>query len=270
VCISTGPIIIANMNTHPKIQSLFILFCLAIIFTIPALAQSEELVFSLSRDFGYEGFNGVDIQGTFSMKVSGPANLVKVTFYIDDQAIGEDTEAPFRLQFNTDRYMPGMHSLSAIGTTSDGKELQSKVIQKKFVTAAEGGKAALTIVGPILILVLGITLISAVGPLLIWRKRSNLPLGTPRNYGISGGAICPRCKRPFPLHMIAPNLLVGKLERCPHCGRVSIVSRASQAQLKAAEEAELAKAAGDKGQVTGMTEEEKLRKEIDDSRFQGM
>lgn len=256
------------MKTYRKTISLLVIFTILLIPTI-VMAQAEEFVLGLSRDFGYGGFNGVDIQGTFSMKASGPDNLVKVIFYIDDQAIGEILQAPFRLQFTTDSYLPGMHSLSAVGTTSDGKELQSNVIQKKFVTAAEGGKAALTIVGPILILVLGITLVSAVGPLLIWRKRSSLPLGAPRSYGISGGAICPKCKRPFPLHMIAPNLLVGKLERCPHCGKLSIVSRASQAQLKAAEEAELAMAAGEKGQVTGMTEAEKLKKELDDSKYQG-
>lgn len=254
---------------HRKFQILLLL-CLALFLTNPSLAQSEELILSFSKDFGYSGFNGTDIQGTFSMKASGPENLAKVTFYIDDQAIGEDIEAPFRLQFNTGSYALGKHSLSAVGVTADGQELKSKAYVRNFVSAEEGWKSGLTILGPILLLVLGISLLSIVWPLLMGRKKVSLPLGAPRSYGVSGGAICPKCKRPFSLHLIAPNMLIGKLERCPYCGKLSIVSRASAAQLKAAEEAELAQAAGDTPQVTGMTDEEKLRKELDDSRFQGM
>ncbi len=91
-----------------KIVYLSILVILALLLTFPVLAQSDsELQFSMSRDFGYASTNGKDIQGTFSMKVSGPEDLVKVIFFIDNAAIGEDTEAPFRFQFNTDNYPLG-------------------------------------------------------------------------------------------------------------------------------------------------------------------
>ncbi|NOX60535.1 MAG: hypothetical protein GXP42_01080, partial [Chloroflexi bacterium] len=69
---------------------------------------------SLRRDWGYGGFAG-DIQGTFTMKVEGPDDLVSVDFYIDDQLIGTDTEPPWRLRFVTDDYPLGVHELRAVG-----------------------------------------------------------------------------------------------------------------------------------------------------------
>lgn len=241
---------------------------LVLLWTLPTLAQAdEELTLSFSRDFGYASGTG-DIQGTFSMKVNGPENLVKVTFFIDGISIYEDTEAPFRVQFNTDNYPLGIHYLNAVGVTTDGHELKSKVYQRNFVSAEQGWKSALTIVAPILLLTLGITLVSVIGPLLMGRKKRTIPLGAPRQYGIAGGAVCPKCKRPFALPFLAPNLLVGKLTRCPHCGKVVIATRASASQLRAAEEAELALDESATPQVTGMTEEEKLRKSLEDSRYQ--
>lgn len=90
-------------------------------FVTPAGAQVvEELELSVSRDFGSSDGTG-DIQGTFSMKVTGPSNLVQVRFYIDNTVIAEDTEPPFKVQFVTDDYAPGKHTMHAIGYTSDGE-----------------------------------------------------------------------------------------------------------------------------------------------------
>jgi DNA-directed RNA polymerase subunit RPC12/RpoP len=260
------------MRSLRKIPWLLFSFILVFSLVFPALAQTEDqLVLTLNRDFGYSGFNGNDIQGTFSMKVSGPGNLQKVVFYIDDTQIGEDTEAPYRIQFNTDSYGLGMHKLSASGTTSDEQVLQSTVIEKNFVSSQEGWKTVLRIVIPILIVVLVISLVSIVGPMLLGRnKKSSIPLGSPRNYGVAGGTICSRCGRPFALNFFALNMFTGKLVRCPHCGKVGIMSRRSLQELQKAEEAELDMAAADTPQVQGMSEEEKLQKELDDSRYQGM
>jgi DNA-directed RNA polymerase subunit RPC12/RpoP len=260
------------MQTIRKLSWLSILATLALVLVFPVLAQSgEELVLTVNRDFGYSGFNGKDIQGTFSMKAAGPEDLVKVAFYIDDEEIGDDTEAPFKIQFNTGGYSLGVHSLSAIGMTSDGKEIKSLVHEKNFVTADEGMKTAMRIVVPLLILVLGISLVSIIGPVLLGRnKKSSLPFGAPRSYGAAGGTICSKCGRPFALNFFALNMLFGKLVRCPHCGKVGVMARRSPTELKKAEEAELAMAAGDAPQVQGMSEEEKLQKELDDSRYQGM
>ena len=256
-----------NNRKTPLFQLFTLVLAISLLLSTSALAQEQDgLKFSMSRDFGYASGTG-DIQGTFSMIAEGPADLAKVTFYIDDKAIGEDSQAPFKLQFTTDSYPLGMHSLKAVGVTADGKEIASKTYQRNFVSAEEGWKAALTIGGPILGLVLLISLFGVLGPVLMGKKKGSVPLGAPRNYGSAGGAICRKCKRPFPRHFFAPNMLFGKLERCPHCGKISIVAAASPTQLRAAEKAELALLAGDAMQVEGMTEEEKLKKELEDSRY---
>ena len=100
---------------------------LSLFIVLVTQAQGEELTISFSRDFGYSSGGG-DIQGLFSIKVGGPDTLTKVVFYIDDEAIGEDTEAPFKLQFNTDSYSLGQHAIYAVGTTSDGRELKTKLV----------------------------------------------------------------------------------------------------------------------------------------------
>jgi hypothetical protein len=37
---------------------------------------------------------------------------------------------------------------------------------------------------------------------------------------------------PFSRSVLAPNMLVGKLERCPHCRKWAIVGRAGSADLE--------------------------------------
>jgi hypothetical protein len=57
----------------------------------------------------------------------------------------------------------------------------------------------------------------------------------PGQYSLAGGAVCPRCELPYSRKTFSPNLLVGKLERCPHCGKIAVVGRASPSALEAAE-----------------------------------
>lgn len=239
--------------------------CISLIAVFAAQAQSDELTISFSRDFGYSSGGG-DIQGLFSIKVSGPDTLTKVVFYIDDEVIGEDSEAPFKLQFNTDNYSLGQHAIYAAGTTSDGKELKTKTVHANFVSASEGNQAAMRILIPVLGIVLVAVLLAAVVPILTGRKTVALEPGTPRTYTL-GGAICPKCQRPFAVHIYGVNLGLGKLDRCPYCGKWSVVRRTSLQNLRAAEEAELERAQ-ETGQVQGMSEEEKLKKQLEDSKFQ--
>jgi hypothetical protein len=250
-----------------KFNLAFFILSVVLLVNTPVMAQGEdELTFSMSRDFGYASGSG-DIQGTFSMITKGPDDLVKVAFYIDDKVIGEDSEPPFKLQFTTDSYALGMHALKAVGTTASGRVIESKTYQRNFVSAEEGWKAAMTIAGPILGLVLVISLVGVLGPVFMGKKKGSIPLGAPRSYGFAGGTICPKCSRPFAIQLFGANLLVGKLNRCPHCGKWSVITRRSAADLIAAEQAELKMAAGDAMQVEGMSEEEKLRKELENSKF---
>jgi hypothetical protein len=60
-------------------------------------------------------------------------------------------------------------------------------------------------------------------------------------------------------------LLVGKLQRCPHCGKWAIVRRASPPELEAAEARWSQESTGT---IETQSEEERLRGMIDESRFE--
>ena len=166
----------------------------------------------------------------------------------------------------TDNYPLGAHELYALGYTVDGKSIRSNSYTRTFVPASEGGAAAIKIVLPLLVVIFGATILSAVIPMLLGRKTASLAPGTPRTYTFGGG-ICPKCGRPFALSLLGMNLLTGKLSRCPYCGKWSIVRGASLQTLRAAEQAEIESA---KGQIPEATEEEKLKKALDDSKYQGL
>ncbi len=238
---------------------------LNLLAVIVVSAQSEELTLSFSRDFGYSSGTG-DIQGTFSMKVRGPDDLVRVEFYIDETKIGEDTDAPFRLQFITDNYPLGLHEMYAVGYTADGREYRSKVVTANFVSADEGWQAASKIMFPLLAVVFGAIILGFVVPMLMGRgKLAELPLGAERKYGIGGGGICPKCQRPFALPLFSMHLGFTKLARCPYCGRWGMIRVQPLAKLRQAEQAELEMA---KAEAPEASEEERLRKELDDSKYQ--
>jgi DNA-directed RNA polymerase subunit RPC12/RpoP len=233
-----------------------------------ALGQGAEpeLVLSLRRDFGYGGFG--EIQGTFSMSVVGPDNLTRVVFLVDDQAVGEVSKAPWRLQFHTDNYAPGSHTLVAIGYTESGQELRSNEIRTRFLSSQDAGKVTTRLIVILLGGILGIMALSALLSSLLFRGRGHASSpGVPRNYGLAGGAVCARCGRPFARHAWAPNMLIGKLERCPYCGKIGIVRAASRAELAAAEAAEAGGTTAPE-QATAASGPDQLRRELEDSRFQ--
>jgi hypothetical protein len=111
-------------------------------------------------------------------------------------------------------------------------------------------------------------LLSTLGPLLANRgKRVSLSLGAERNYGIRGGAICPKCQRPFALPLLSAHLGFSRVAVCPYCGKLSLVRAESIDKLREAEKAELGQGAADTPRVE---EEDKLHKDLDDSKYQGM
>ena len=241
---------------------------LVLLLTVLAFAQTEadQLSLRLSRDFGYSSGTG-DIQGNFSLRASGPENLVRVGFFMDDQLMGEITEPPFRLRFITDDYPPGLHRMSAVGYTADSLELTSNEIRAEFVTAQQSRQQTVRFVLPLLGFLAVAFLISLVIPIVVSRgKTTSLPPGTPRNYRPFGGAICPKCQRPFGMHLYGLNLVVGKYDRCPYCGKWSLVRSAGPSQLATAEAAEL-EAATQPGEESAVSEAEKLKRDLDDSRY---
>jgi hypothetical protein len=247
------------------------LLVFAFIAVHPALAQdNEELRLRLNRDFGYSSLGGNQIQGTFSMTINGPENLSRVVFYLDDQLLGEDSDAPFSLRFVTDNYSKGTHSLQAIGTTSDGLELHSNIIQTEFVPAGEGTSVAVKILALILgVIIGGMGIAFLLGNVLGKGPKVNLPLGAERRYGPMGGAICPKCRRPFAVHIYSLKLMVVRFDRCPYCGKWSFIQRVSREELKRAEAAELEWGTTIQERVVERTEADQL-KDLDDSRYQDL
>jgi hypothetical protein len=157
--------------------------------------------------------------------------------------------------------------LRAVGTTSDGQTLDSNEIVAEFVPASAATDSIKGILLPVLGLLVVVMLVTFVIPvMLMHRKGQTLPLGAPRSYGFAGGTICPKCKRPFGMHTMAPNVVVGKLDICPHCGKWSMVRRYSREFLDAAVAAELEMATAQQAPSLE-SEEAKLRKELEDSKF---
>ena len=240
-----------------------ITFLVSLFSSMAVGAQVYQLTVSVTRDWGYGGLNG-DIEGLFSMHVSGPSNLVRVDFFIDDKLIGEKTVAPFALQFNTDNYPLGIHKLSAIGYSNNGQEYHSNVITGNFVSKQSTSK----FIFPILGIVLAVIVLSALVPFLANRgKRLSIPLGAERNYGVGGGGICPKCHRPFAIPFMSAHFGFSKLAVCPFCGKMSLVRVESIATLREAEKAELG--SGKIEATREPSEEEQLRKDLEDSKYQG-
>jgi hypothetical protein len=172
------------------------------------------------------------------------------------------------LRFHTDNFPPGSHAMVALGYTEGGQELRSNEIRTRFLSSQEAGQATTRLIVTLLGGILALMALSAlVSSLLFRRKAPTLAPGSPRNYGLAGGAICSRCGRPFARHLWAPNMLLGKLERCPHCGKWGILQAASRAELAAAEAAELQEIATPE-QASAMSEHDPLQRDLEDSRFQ--
>lgn len=208
---------------------LWVVLAALLAFASPARAQESSLSLRMNRDFGYAGF-GNDIEGLFSLRADGPANLQRVEFYVDNTLIGDSTQEPFRVQFTTKDYAPGEHVLYAIGYTADGQELRSNEITRLFLSPEEARSGVVKLIVPLLGIVLGLTLLGSVVPAVLTRKKPERG-----KYGLSGGAVCPNCGLPFPLKFFGFNMGAKKFDRCPHCGKWALVPRAKKDELVAAE-----------------------------------
>lgn len=251
-----------------KWQVLICLLLIAYCLLAPVVwARDSELTLHVRRNVGYGG--GSQIRGSFRMEVTGPEDLTSVTFKIDDKEIGTVAAPPYKINFNTVDYALGWHDLSAVGRTADGRTLASNVRRFEFVSSEEEWAAVRRIMVPMLG-VLGVILALAFGvPILLTLtgKKTTVPLGAPRRYGITGGTICPKCGRPFAIHWWGlTGSFAGKFDRCDHCSKWSFVRRVSVERLREAEAAEL-QMARPESPISEPSPEEKLKQQLDDSRF---
>jgi hypothetical protein len=229
----------------------------AMTMTQVVFAQSQ-LVLSINRDFGYGGFDN-KIEGLFSLEAEGPEDLSRVNFFVDEDLIAATEQRPFRIQFSTNNYSPGEHRLYAIGFTSSGGELRSNEIIRVFITKEESRNAVMGIIIPTLAIIVGLMILSLLIQTLLGRKEQ---VG---KYGILGGTVCPKCSLPFSLKVLGINWFGGKLQRCPHCGKWSVVKRANADDLATAE----AKYRGEEStQISSEGEDIRIKRQIDDSRYE--
>ncbi len=240
-----------------------VVLILLLVFPSIVLAQDSGISIRLSRDNGYGGFNN-DIQGTFSIKASGPEDLVEVQFYMDDVLMAVLDSPPFNLQFHTGNYPDGLHTIYVIGVLADGTELRSNEKVNNFLSGKEAMSSTINMVVPILVVVGIFALGGALLPILTGKKGKAKPLG---EYGVEGGAVCTKCGLPFSRSVLSPNMVVGKLSSCPHCRKWQIARRASGEALNTAEER--LRADSEEGQMESSNNEgERINKLLDDSQFE--
>lgn len=267
-----------------KLQRVLLTGLIALIVCLPMAACSADVQSSNSiaaspscdpasytlnvhRNFGYS--SGKQIKGNFSMAVNAPAECIsQAVFMIDGNPIATVKIAPFEIVFETTSYSYGLHQLSASVTPITGSAVVTPLREFEFATAQEEGKAVTGLVFPILGGTLAIITVMVLLQVVVIRRRSGASVepGSARNYGISGGAICPKCGRPFPLHLFAPHFGFTKFDRCDNCGKWSLVKPASPDELREAEKREIQVAQAELPNQE-KREEDELKKKIDDSRY---
>ncbi len=250
-----------------SIFSLVVLVMLLALTAFPAFAQQEEFRLGVTRVFGYS--SGDEINGSIKLYIVGTASSIKsVEYFIDGKSMGSGTAPSFDLTFQTTNYPEGYHDLSATIQTQDGRTVNVAARKFNFVTTQAGLSAAGKFIIPILGIIAIILVIGVGSQVLFFKKKfANMPPGTQRNYGLRGGTICPRCKRPYALHWWALNAGIRtRFDRCDFCGKWAVVSPKSIEELRAAERMEV-EASADAIPMAEKTEDEKLREMIDKSKY---
>jgi len=250
------------MKTRKVIAALCVL-CAFLLFPLGLVKAQTEQPYrvSLRRDFGYG--SGMDIQGRMTLSLKGDESLVsRVTFLLDGEELVSKEDAPFSFSFTTDDYPSGVHQLSARVETTDGKTFTTDALTYNFLSKDAANKSTVGIIIPLLGLVAGIALLSWLIQYLGSRKKPNS--GVQAYLGFYGGAVCAKCGRPFARSLLGMNMVAGRLERCPHCGKWSLTRRASLAELEAAEASLRASAAADEATAQPRSD---LQDMLDDSRY---
>jgi len=234
-----------------------------LLFTGRVFAQEGDEIFQLHmrKNFGFNA--GLKIQGKFTLSVVNDESFSSVIFFVDDELMYSDDSPPFEYDFHTDGLGLGVHEFRAEAVGVNGEKYSSEVMTREVVSVEEGWQTAGKIALPIIAFSLLATLLGGAGPLLMGGKKKRFELG---EYGPMGGVVCSRCGLPYSRPFLAPNLLVGKLVRCPHCGKTALLRASSAAELRAAEDR--FRSRSNEGVFTGETAEEELRRSIEESRFE--
>ncbi len=238
----------------------------------PVFAQDAEFRVHAQREFGYQ--KGGEVRGNFALTVTGsPETIQSVTYLLDGQQMATVSAAPFKYSFRTYDYPDGVHQLSAVVTTKDNRQVTTPAVSINFLSSQQESESMKNIIIPLVGGLLLVILVAAGGQYLVTRRsgHEHLAPGAERHYGLKGGAICPRGGRACAIHFWSLNLLTSYFDRCDYCGRWGIVRARSRAELDAAVQAEAAAAQASESSLPGVqaaeTEEERLRKMMDESKY---
>ena len=246
-------------------KRVFLVLILAMVFALSysaAMAQDSPFGLRIMRDWGYG--NGVDINGRMSLSIKGEqAQIQQVTFFMDGEMMATVSTDPFKLQFDTNNYDPGVHRMTADVKTTSGETYSTNTLVANFVDKTTASGSMLKI----LMLVGGIAVVS-IGIQLFVQKNTNKNTKFDESgrvqYGVWGGAVCPKCGQPFNRSFFGINLVGVRLERCPHCGKFVPTRRATPEQLDAAERR--FRAVPDE-QPPAKSDQEKKQESYDDSKY---
>ncbi len=238
-------------------KSLFIfliLFLFLALFTQCVSAQTEEPQWQL-RLRRYWGYGmGSDIQGQLTLLLQGDTSLVEqVTFYFNDVKAFEQNEAPFRFSFNTNQFPAGINTMRADVLTRDGKMHTTLPLSYNFLSSKDANKNTGLLVGGIIGVALLITALS-----FVITSRGQGKDG--KTGGMFGMAICKKCGQTFPRSLFGMNIVVGKYERCPHCGKWQVTVPASEAEIAQANRTS-------QPEPVPISESSHERDELEESRF---
>jgi hypothetical protein len=115
---------------------------------------------------GFDAGN-LEIQGTFVVVAVVSADVVRVEFFLDEQLVLNDTEAPFQWELDTADYELGPHVFEGIAYNEQGESTQTSVTR-------------IFVAGPP-IWFFGIIVVIAGGSLLLVVVGSYCQLGSKRN-----------------------------------------------------------------------------------------
>ncbi|MDD2521864.1 MAG: hypothetical protein PHW11_03450 [Anaerolineaceae bacterium] len=232
-----------------------LVFCMVFAFSDAQAQDGSDLTLRLRRDWGYG--SGADIQGNMTIYIDGDLSAAqRVVYYIDDAVMAELSEEPFRFSFTTDDYQPGVHQMRAEVSLADGTIIPVGPIVYNFLSAGESGQITSTLIGIIVVITLA-------GMGISWFISSRQKGGSTTGGGMHGLAVCNRCGKTFSRSFLGLNIVVGKFERCPHCGKWQITRRASPLEIEMAENQNRPE---ETPEVTPKPEKD----DLDDSRFVDM
>jgi len=145
----------------------------------------------------------------------------------------------------------------------DGSVQTMPAVEYRFISGAQAHQQLTRVLLWIGGALVGTMILVAVIQALFFKRKKISPRleGGQRGYGLLGGTVCPKCGYTFPRHLWGINLLVGRLDRCEHCGKWVMTRRASQEELRSAEKAVLEEVRAEENTTLSQHDERDLLEE---------